>query len=509
MFKRILLGLLFSLVLVGVTLGWVLQNPDRYRAELSDLLSQKSHWQIELGGPLSWDFNHGLALVAQDIELKKRSQPGANTPALSAHINRLSLRMSLGSLLGVTPALQIRSLSFETFDITRINSQIEVQELNWKTLHFSDVIDNNTAHVNGEFSLLIKSDSPLVLNGHLALNLLWQPDHLKLTDIVLQLPDSLISGQFNALQQNTVTRSASRNTDLVDWQWQGDFHADQLLYKGDAFQQVTLKTRNQNGLIDVQLASGDFFAGTAALDVTINVETEPWSWRLHPEMQQVQMQPLLSSLTKGKLQLEGLLDLSGDLQSKGNRLPELLRQTTGRVQFDGGTGQIDVSRLKQEALKLTDLLGGSNKVEGWPDTLAYQKLTGTWGIKGYHHELAANLDNLALGGTGTIHPLDDRLDMHLTLAFSRKSEPRSFEINPALADLPFPVDCKGRLSKPRCKIDRDGVLRLLGDSVRADSDSELRRDLERRIENEVPEELQGAARALLDSLGDLLGNDKP
>ena len=171
---------------------------------------------------------------------------------------------------------------------------------------------------------------------------------------------------------------------------------------------------------------------------------------------------------------------------------------SGETRFDGGKGSINIATIKQQILSLATLLQEGDRISGWPDVWEYQRFVGDWRIDRQHHLLDLALDNLSVEAEGDYLPESEEIDLLAQLTFSNDPQFPVFDVNPLLFDLPIPVRCQGQLADPNCAIDQAAAQRIVASALQSGDATGLRSKLERKIEEEVPEEYQDAARSLLD-----------
>ena len=140
--------------------------------------------------------------------------------------------------------------------------------------------------------------------------------------------------------------------------------------------------------------------------------------------------------------------------------------------------------------------------------LGYQVFNGEWTLNGTKSALDFQLDNLSATARGLFDPVTEEIDLAIELTFQQIDELNSFDVNDYLVNVPIPVRCTGTTNDPKCQIDSAGVSRLIGRVLSGDVNDPLREKLEETIDKEVPEEYQGAAKALLDLLGGSLDSER-
>ena len=403
----------------------------------------------------------------------------------------------------------LRALSLNRLTYRQGSRQVDVP-----SLHVRNLGDASLAPFNTSVTLTRQGEpQSLQLDGALrfdidARNLVVEP-----LNIVGDLGDGTCRAtmRLNPAPPAPVATPEDALIDLNEWRevgWQGECHFSHLLWRGMRFETVALDSRNDFGDSHHSLEVGNAFGGSADLVISIADETPGPRWTLQPTLTDIDAVPLMVWLrqTSG---WTGRFSLDGELNLRGNRPQALQGSAIGRLNLISHDGSFDIREAKQQALAASQLFGASSTVAKWPDTLQYQSLSGHWAPNGPEQTLALLLDNLSFAAQGRYQPDTRRpLDLDATLTFLGSAEPKPLPVNPLLEDLPLPLHCRGDLGAPNCRFDSDAGRALLGDilsgKTQGDNEASLRGKLEQRIEDEVPEQWQDAARSLLDLLGESL-----
>ena len=266
------------------------------------------------------------------------------------------------------------------------------------------------------------------------------------------------------------------------------------------FADVTLNLQNTGGNSTTTVQLPEFFDGSAALEIDIDASVEPVQWRIEPDLQRANTQALMSWLDQ-RLKWIAPLMLSGEITMTGNTERELVDSVQGQTAFDGGSGHIDISGIREPLLALANLLNEGERISKWPELWEYQRLVGEWQIDGTRHQLDLALDNLTAGIDGTFDPLTDTLDMSMRVLFEENAEIEGFDVNPALLGFAIPLNCRGTLEAPACGVDANATKDLVAKVLVSEEGAKVRAEIDRKIEEELPEEYRDAARGFLDRLG--------
>ena len=210
-------------------------------------------------------------------------------------------------------------------------------------------------------------------------------------------------------------------------------------------------------------------------------------------------QPGAARVARDEIRLGRVLLAGGELTLHGNTRRELIASLNGHTTFDGGQGTIDITEIKNAALAVAKVAGGTDKVNAWPDRLKYQRFTGTWDANGAEHVIDVALDNLTLKAKGKLDTLADDMDLRVTVTVNEDPKYQSFNVSSSLMGLALPIRCKGSLAAPKCGADEDGTRQLVADAL-SGKNPEAKKKLDKAIDEKVPEQYRDAARSLLEML---------
>lgn len=279
--------------------------------------------------------------------------------------------------------------------------------------------------------------------------------------------------------------------------WDGKRFVEDLLDDEGTFPDARIETRNTGSHITGTVDLPQFFGGTAHATWTVDAAGTP-RWAVKPRLERVNSEQFLAWLDQ-KYTWIARLSGDADLTMTGNTPRELWATVRGRTNFDGGQGKLDIVALKEQALAVAEIVGGTEKVNAWPDILDYKRFTGVWDVDGTRHNIHLLLDNLSLVLDGTFDPVTEALDMNATVKLLEGTPYQTFVHQSFLMGVDVPIRCTGTAAEPDCRADQAGLRALLARAIASD-DPATQAKLDDAIEAQVPEEYQDAARALLDLL---------
>jgi len=489
--RLLLLILLWMILLGGGFVFYWLQDANRLKPQLEQIIEAQTGVPVRVEGELAWRLWPPVSLSAETVRADYQGQAWS--------IARLELDIGLTSMLRDPELWQIQALTLEGVEMREAGDLLEVQ-----TLTVRNFSPGRPAPVNTRLVYTADAQAPLPLN--LGGNLTYDPqtsvirlDSTKFdTDLAAGACDLTLSPGSASLAAPPAREEDLLPLDLLlGYSWSGSCLLDRLDLDGERFSAVKLTLQNEAGRSSTRTSFPQFFGGNAVLELEVNASETPVRWTLTPELNNVDSQRLLAWLDQ-RLQWLAPLAYGGTLRFEGNTEAELMASMSGETRFDGGKGSINIAAIKQQILSLATLLQEGDRISGWPDVWEYQRFVGDWRIDRQHHLLDLTLDNLSVEAEGDYLPESDEIDLLAQLTFSNDPQFPIFDVNPLLFDLPIPVRCQGQLADPNCAIDQAAAQRIVASALQSGDATGLRSKLERKIEEEVPEEYQDAARSLLD-----------
>lgn len=500
LFLRIV-GMLFAgiIVLLIIAAYWI-QDANNLKPELEALIAENSGYTATFKGDISWQLFPPLRLQVQQLELRQEDE--------FISVGDLQVTMDVSAMWEDINQWQVSQLQLR--DTTRRKADASTQI---DTLTVSDFRPQQPAAfaLTGEH-LSKPGDEPFaaILEG----TFIYYPatatkgQRIALTDT--QVDTAIASGLCQAdvteLLKPAATAPVEREDDLLPlatllgYNLTADCQLSALTLNNQTFERSNVSLTNVAGQTNVLLDVKDFLGGTLVADVDVDAAASPVAWTVVPDLQNVDSQRLLE-WTEQNLQWIAPVAFNSTIRMYGNSTAELANSVQATSEFDGGQGQLNIATLKQQLMRIALLVRQTEELEQWPDVWDYQEFTGRWNINGPVHDMKFAIDNMSVDANGEYDYLGDAMDMLLNVTVHEPPEDSPFNVNPLLQGTPIPVRCTGPSTEPKCRLEEDAVQQLVARALTQGDDSGLRRKLEEKIDEEVPEEYRDAARGLLDLLG--------
>ena len=230
-------------------------------------------------------------------------------------------------------------------------------------------------------------------------------------------------------------------------------------------------------MLNITDFSAGLYQGVVALTGQLDGRRIPAHLQLAPKIRAVQIQPLLKEWT-GKEPVSGSASLQGKLTMAG-LLPQNIRSSVAGdlnlVIQDGAVNGINLAAMLREAkaaLKGQAASGAVRKTD-------FSALTADIHLgqaKATSQNIALMSPLLRVKGAGNTHLIQETLDFHFDVSVVGTSKGQGGQDLAELRHLTIPLRITGSWSQPDYELDLQNL---------------FKQDLQRRIENQLPQKLPG------------------
>ena len=495
-----ILGIALALVIALLVAGayWI-QDANRLKPELETLIAENSDYTAHINGDIRWTLFPPLELKIDDLSLQR---PGETINA------NVELKMDLSAMWEDLDKWQISELQLVDTVLVQDDATTTINRL-----HLLDFQINQPADFFIDASHQASPDeTPIAatLQGTLAYypETDSKPQRITLTDT--NLSADIVEGVCNAdlTEVKNPPEPARPATDddllplavLLGYNIGAQCQLSKLTLDTETFHDVTVEITSIDGLLNLMIDIKDFLGGTLLTDIDIDVTQNPAEWTVLPDINNVDSQRLID-WTDQNMQWIAPIAFNSSIKMQGNSQAELMNSVQARSEFDGGQGQINIAKIKRQLMQIAMISGQASEVSQWPDLWDYENFTGLWRIDGPTHFLKFALDNMSVNAEGKVDYATDTIDMLAQVTVYEAPAGSPFSINPLLQGTPIPVRCTGPAADPKCRIEQGAAQNLIAKALQRGDESGLRQKLDKKIEEEVPEEYRETARSILDLLG--------
>jgi AsmA-like protein len=499
-------GILLALV-VALAIGayFYLQDANRLKPEIEQLISEQSGYTTRIDGDISWSLFPPLSLNVADVNLSKTDEDiTAGTLQLNVDLSAMWNDINQWRVTELT----LLDTTYNADGASTLLNKLEVKDfrLSEPAEVFADVVYTSKA---GAEPLAARFNGFVTYTPATAA----QPQRIILKDgrITSDMATGICQAEATDNPLAPVKPPAEGEDDLLplatllSYNFSADCNLSELVVGSETFRDSHVDITNTAGRLNVMLNINDFLGGSLASDVDIDATKPTPLWTILPEVTGVDSQRLID-WTDQRLQWIAPIALNSKLTLRGNTEEQLMASVNAATEFNGGQGQLNISKIKAQLMQIAAVTRQTDRAATWPDVWNYEQFTGRWNIDGALHSLQFALDHMSVDANGEYDYLNDTIDMLANVTVNTAPENNPFTINPLLEGTPIPIRCTGAAADPTCKLDRNAAQTIVAKALQSGDDSGLRKKLEQKIDEEVPEEYRDTARGLLDILGRALDN---
>lgn len=196
----------------------------------------------------------------------------------------------------------------------------------------------------------------------------------------------------------------------------------------------------------------------------------------------------------------GSLNMDSNLTMKGRQMNQVVGSLNGKSLFTVTDGTLDVTSIKQMAAPIEQALGQDSGISSWPDRMPFKKLDGqhVFQKSQANQVLNFNLENIKVDGKGGFNYLANSMDYIIDVVMEDGDNP-TFPVNPNLAGVEFPINCKGALdASPAdiCRPDNGAISSIVGDIIKNKAREKGKEKIQELINEKAGDELKGVLEGL-------------
>lgn len=243
--------------------------------------------------------------------------------------------------------------------------------------------------------------------------------------------------------------------------WRGRLTAKTVVAEGLALSDAELITDHHNAIVSNTVNIGSVLKGRVAGSTNLDATAEP-RWTTKFVMNQVDAQALADWIDFDT-EIDGRLEVNGELTAIGNTAAAIAESLTGDVNFDGGQGTVSIAKIRAIGMAVAVIAGRKKKVEKWPDTIDYSRMVGALHLEGMdNQEFAFALDNFEMKGKGGYDLRSDTVDYKGSFIYRDNPRYNSFPVPEIFVGVSWPVRCKGPLDADTlCNVGKDAAGKII------------------------------------------------
>lgn len=267
------------------------------------------------------------------------------------------------------------------------------------------------------------------------------------------------------------------------------------------FEDINVFTNIEDGVLDIEIQPISAFEGSMQGNIRLDGRASDAVLTTQLSINQLNIVDLAPSISRLN-SVTGKLNVEVDYAAEGSTTSSLLNSLSGSTTFEITENSVDIGVIKQVFTAIAALSPTGEAIQQWPDVIQFGELAGYIILQdgiGQNQQVRLRMDNIDISGTGGIDFNAGSFDYDLAFAILGPPEVQTIPINELYHNVSWPVDCNAAFADEvsrYCRPDFTRVREIFGQI----GSNAARSFLQEEITDQVPEELQDAARGLLRSI---------
>ncbi|MBD5771075.1 AsmA family protein [Marinomonas colpomeniae] len=248
---------------------------------------------------------------------------------------------------------------------------------------------------------------------------------------------------------------------------------ENLIVKNLKIDKIEFDSTQSNGLVKVSPLKASLYEGNVASTVSLDVRGNTPLINVVPSIDGVQIQPLLVDFMDMD-NISGATFLNGELSTKGNQVDDLMASLQGDLLVDIRNGALEGTSLtKSVCTGVTTLRGEAMDDSKFGENTPFETMRfpahivdGQVSTPG----LTINSVGLQVTGNGVVSLTESSLDYQANVSFPGSALDDACQVDEDVANLTFPILCKGLFSADPaglCRPDFKGFTGVFSDQAKA------------------------------------------
>lgn len=250
---------------------------------------------------------------------------------------------------------------------------------------------------------------------------------------------------------------------------------------------VVAELSAQKGVVAIKPLRTALYGGGIDSGLVMNVGNAVPTFDVAAELKAVQMGPLMAALQQGKGYLDGTGSFTANLQTRGERMTELQRFLSGKLNLGVTDGALYDKKLAAKVEAAVAFLEGRSPRPA-AEAILFESLTGTAVIDGgilNNRDLQLLTSLILAKGEGTANLVQNTLDYTLSLALAGGSEDKKRVF--------VPITIKGPYADLKYGLDLDKIAK---EKLKEEAGKRLDKELEKVLPKDLGAPLQEGLKGL-------------
>lgn len=251
------------------------------------------------------------------------------------------------------------------------------------------------------------------------------------------------------------------------------FNLDKLKIAGLTVNKIDLGLTAKNGLVNLQRANLDLYQGTFRNKARVDVRKNPAKISLTTNLKNLNLRPLLDDLEQESIPFRGKVNLAGDFTTQGTHLSEWLAHSNGKGNLRMYDGAVTGVNLTKEVCEAAAAIDGTTSNKQWGEDTEFTSLLADINLvngKLNNQDLRLAIPGFEVSGYGFYHLIAENFLYNLGIRFTQDADQQSCRVSSTLAQIRWPVECKGSLAGEspdiKCRPDTKAVTSLVGQMLK-------------------------------------------
>ena len=269
------------------------------------------------------------------------------------------------------------------------------------------------------------------------------------------------------------------------------------------FDDINLYTNIEDGVLDLELTPVSAFDGNLQGAIRLDGSSSPAALTTQFSASALNLINLVPTVSRFN-SVTGNLNLEASHTASGNSVNDLRDSINGSTTFTVTENSVDIGLIKQVFTAIAALSPTGEAIQQWPDVMRFSEMGGYLTFQSgltENQELKLRMDNFDISGTGGLDLDAGSFDYNLLFTVLGAPFTQTIPINSLYHDISWPVECSANFSdalNQYCGPDFTQVRQIFTQI----GTNAVRRRLDEVISDQVPTDVQDAARGLLNNLFD-------
>lgn len=278
----------------------------------------------------------------------------------------------------------------------------------------------------------------------------------------------------------------------------GSTSIESIIVNDMRFDDINIFTNIEDGVLDVEMPPLSAFEGSVQATLRLNAQQSVPSLEIGATSANLNLVNLAPSLSRFNT-VTGFLNTESLYTAQGVTTSDVMDSLSGNTAFSITENSVDIGVIKQVFTAIAALSPTGEAIQQWPDVIRFNEMSGYHLVaNGFEadQEIRLRMDNFDVSGTGGFDLNAGTFDYDMGFTVLGDPYTQTIPINELYHNVTWPVDCSATFSEDVNRYCRPDFTRVREIFAQIGTNA-VRGQLEEAITDQLPNELQDAARGLL------------